>query len=423
MKRWPIIVGLVCAGVLALYVGWVVWLNFRGSGAAFGPPAGNIVDLIGTSTSTRPSSSTPATSTAPTQPGTNDTSFPLHLPPGFSIRIFAKGLGDPRVLAMDPRGTLVASLTSQGEIVALSDDHNQGTANQTVVILNHLNQPHGLAFRCDGGACQLYVAETDGVSVYRYDAVTRTATGRQKLFDLPGGGEHFTRTLQFLPDGRLLVAIGSDCNVCHESDVRRASVQVWDGKTLKPYTTGQRNSVFMTQRPGTDEIWATEMGRDYLGDDLPPDEINVLQEGKNYGWPICYGQNVHDTNFDKNTYIRNPCMEPFEVGSRVDLQAHSAPLGLAFVPADANWPADWKGDLIVAFHGSWNRSVPTGYKLVHIKLSSDGQPTGIEDFITGWLTSQGALGRPTGLFMDKDGTLYVADDKAGVVYAVTPPTH
>jgi glucose/arabinose dehydrogenase len=163
-------------------------------------------------------------------------------------------------------------------------------------------------------------------------------------------------------------------------------------------------------------MWATEMGRDNLGDNLPPDEINVITEGSDFGWPICYGNNIHDTNFDKKVYIQNPCNE--KVTAKVELQAHSAPLGLGFIPEEG-WPEDYWYDLIVAYHGSWNRSVPTGYKLVRVKLDSNGNLQGVEDFITGWLTGNNrALGRPTDVLIQPGGTMYVTDDSAGVVYRI-----
>ena len=164
------------------------------------------------------------------------------------------------------------------------------------------------------------------------------------------------------------------------------------------------------------------MGRDLLGDNIPPDEINVIdteaKSPENFGWPICYGQNIHDTAYDKNTYIRNPCQAPFEKPSRIDLQAHSAPLGLAFVPENSSWPVEYRNDMLVAFHGSWNRSIPTGYKVVRLIMDESGKSIGQEDFISGWLTDAGALGRPVDLIFDSAGSLYVSDDKAGVIYKV-----
>jgi len=167
------------------------------------------------------------------------------------------------------------------------------------------------------------------------------------------------------------------------------------------------------------------MGRDNIGDDLPPDEINIIENlstssGQNsipnFGWPICYGKNIHDSDFDKNVYIRDPCAD--KIPSHIDLQAHSAPLGLAFVPEEG-WLQDYWHNLFVAYHGSWNRSEPTGYKVVRIKLDSKGNYLGIEDFITGWLTKDGALGRPVDILVQPGGIMYITDDKAGVIYKVT----
>jgi glucose/arabinose dehydrogenase len=270
----------------------------------------------------------------------------------------------------------------------------------------------------------MYVAETDKLSVFHYTPTSFKADQKKKLLDLPAGGNHVTRSLLLTKDGDddiLLISIGSSCNVCREKDTRRATIQYYNLRTGETgeYARGLRNAVFMATRPGTNQIWATEMGRDLLGDDIPPDEIDIIQKGKNYGWPNCYGQNIHDTAFDKNTYIRNPCMEPFETPSQIDLQAHSAPLGLAFVPS-SGWPRDIRGDLLVAFHGSWNRTVPTGYKIVRVKLDRDGKPEGVEDFITGWLANGKKLGRPVDILMRDEGGLFISDDGAGIVYFLKP---
>ena len=183
-----------------------------------------------------------------------------------------------------------------------------------------------------------------------------------------------------------------------------------------------RNSVFFVWNKNDGKMWATEMGRDLLGDDLPPDEINIIDTNAkdilNFGWPNCYGKNIHDDAFDKNIYIRNPCMEPFEKASYIDIPAHSAPLGLAFVPGNASWPAEYKNDLFVAYHGSWNRTVPTGYKVVRYHLDSAGKVLGVSDFITGWIKGKQATGRPVDIIFGANGQMYLSDDKAGVVYQV-----
>jgi len=169
----------------------------------------------------------------------------------------------------------------------------------------------------------------------------------------------------------------------------------------------------MALRTSTDKVWATENGRDLLGDNVPPDEINILQDGGNYGWPFCYGDHVLDTTFgDKTQEYCNGTIAP-----AFNLQAHSAPLGLAFIDS-RQFPADWQGDLLVAFHGSWNRSVPTGYKVVRLKV--DGEKVSDQtDFMTGFLQNDQTIGRPVDLTFDSAGRLYVSDDKAGVVYLVS----
>ncbi|MDP3947588.1 MAG: PQQ-dependent sugar dehydrogenase [bacterium] len=350
---------------------------------------------------------------------------PLVLRRGFSISVFAKNLGAPRVLAYDPAGNILASITNQGRVVVLPDRDGNGEADEVITLLSGLKRPHGIATRC-AEQCQLFVAEESGVAVYdyEYDETRRihAAINRRTIIDLPSLSGHFTRTILFLPEphsDKLLISVGSSCNVCNEDDQLRAKILVAnaDGSGLKEFAKGLRNAVFMTIHPVTGKIWATEMGRDLLGDDIPPDEINIVEEGKNYGWPICYGKNVHDADFDKNTYIRNPCMAPFETPSAIDIQAHSAPLGLAFIPEEG-WPEEYWYNLLVAYHGSWNRSVPTGYKLVRYKLDAQGRYLGEEDFITGWLQGSEALGRPVDILVQPGGVMYVSDDHAGVIYRI-----
>ncbi len=255
-----------------------------------------------------------------------------------------------------------------------------------------------------------------------YDYVGLKATNKRKIIDLPSGGGHYTRTILFMPppdQSKLLISVGSSCNVCNEEDWRRAKILASnaDGYDLGLFASGLRNSVFMAIHPVTGQIWATEMGRDYLGDELPPDEINVIEEGKDYGWPLCYGKNIHDTDFNKNTVT--PCKEPIMRASYIDIPAHSAPLGLAFFPGDG-WPKEYRGNLLVAYHGSWNRSEPTGYKIVRYRLDNMGKHLGNEDFITGWLTKDNkAYGRPVDILIRPDGAIFISDDKAGLIYKVT----
>ncbi len=374
-----------------------------------------------------------ATSTNPTATTTPVTveNLPFTLPVGFQMSTFAKGVAGARVIAIGPKGVMLVSETSEGKVVALPDMDGNGKADKIVTVVQGLNNPHGIAFLCTDGSnpenCKLYIAETTALDVFDYDATLMKATNKIKLLDLPSDGRHFTRTLLFMPspnENTLLISVGSSCDVCRETDVRRASVLAYDVTTGKSeaFATGLRNSVFMQIHPVTGAVFATEMGRDYLGDNLPPDEINILEKGKNYGWPNCYGKNIHDVLFDKNTYIQNPCMSPFETPSHINLQAHSAPLGLAFIPEEG-WPEAYWNNLLVAYHGSWNRTTKTGYKIVRIKLDSQGNYSGenppTEDFITGWLRPNGTtIGRPADIKVLSGGTMYVSDDQAGLIYKV-----
>lgn len=349
------------------------------------------------------------------------------LPAGFALRIFAKNVPDARVIEMDPKGRILVSQTGEGKITAFTNNDGDAESDDRKVLASGLNNPHGLAFKCDastqGEKCFLYVAESDALSRYLYDAEALSLGKKEKLMSMAtsSSGGHFTRSLLFLPspnENVLLVSVGSSCNVCDEKDNDRASVLSYNVTTGKKavYAKGLRNATFMALNPVSGKAYATEMGRDNLGDNIPPDEVNILEKNKNYGWPVCYGKNIHDEEFDKKVYIRNPCMEPFETPSFVDLQAHSAPLGLSFV-LEEGWPEEYRYDLLVAYHGSWNRSVPTGYKIVRLKMSASGKYSGTEDFITGWLKTDGSkTGRPVDIKVFSRGVAYISDDSAGVVY-------
>lgn len=372
---------------------------------------------------------------------------PLIVPDGFTATIFARDIPGARVITRDNKGTILVSQTGKGKVVALPDRNGDHVADTVIEVLTGLHGPHGIAVWCppdrmvpvvragsplDSDRCLLLVAEENAVKSYTYDADSMTATFVRTMVELPSGGGHSTRSLLLEPDGgHVLIAVGSSCNVCREQDPLRASVLILDIHTseVTTYATGLRNTVFMTTNPITGEVWGTDMGRDLLGDDIPPDEINILSSpstgsGQNpvrdFGWPICYGKNVHDTDFDHNQYIRDPCAD--KTPSHMDLQAHSAPLGLAFIP-NQGWPDGWENDLLVAYHGSWNRSVPTGYKVVRFDLDAKGRVLGQSDFVSGFLPAGGkgandAIGRPVGLLAEPGGVVYISDDRAGAIYRI-----
>ncbi|MEK9146731.1 MAG: PQQ-dependent sugar dehydrogenase [Patescibacteria group bacterium] len=340
----------------------------------------------------------------------------LKIPPKFSLRIFAASLKGARDLELSPQGTILVSQPQEGKVIALPDANGDHKADKQITVASGLSRPHGLAFY--GG--KLFIAEETKVSRYRWNEETSSATLEKKLFDLPKGGRHFTRTMAFDSQGQLFVTIGSTCDVCFENHQFLAAVIVSDfeGNNPRLFAKGLRNAVFITTHPQTGELWGTEMGRDFLGDNLPPDEVNIIKEGRDYGWPLCYGNRVHDTDFDEKVYIQivpqPPCGETEP--PVYEVCAHCAPLGLQFVTTD-KFPKDWQGDLLVAYHGSWNRSTPIGYKVVKINLEN-GKAAGVEDFITGFLTGSLVVARPVDLIFDQNGALYVSDDKGGFIFKI-----
>ena len=367
---------------------------------------------------------------------------PLEAPEGFTATIFSRDVPGARVMTRDPKGTLIVSLTAKGKVVALPDFDADGMADRVVTILAELKQPHGILFDCpdtgfesaDQDACKLYVAETNAVRAYAYDADTFSASNPKTIAELPSRGGHYTRTLLMHPyptqsgGRRLLVSVGSSCNVCDEGDARRASVQEIDLSTNKMvvFASGLRNTVFMATDPVTGSVWGTDNGRDLIGDDIPPDEVNILKEGREYGWPICYGDNIHDTDFDTSRSLpagRQACVDM--TPAHIELQAHSAALGIAFIPEEG-WPEEMGNDLLIAYHGSWNRSEPTGDKVVRFDLDQRSREAigGPIDFLTGFLPEGGggasdATGRPVGILTEPGGTVYISDDHAGAIYRIT----
>ncbi|HEX9446108.1 MAG TPA: sorbosone dehydrogenase family protein [Candidatus Binatia bacterium] len=337
----------------------------------------------------------------------------VRLPAGFEIRVFARGLIGPRFMTVGPDGMIYISMPGMGWVGRLRDDDGDGKVERVDRVIQELDRPHGLAFH-DG---KLYVAGTQ--KVWRVDAFReRDSAGKVATIvpNLTEGG-HSTRTVLFGPDGKLYLSVGSSCNVCKEKDPRRAAIVRYnpDGSGEEVFATGLRNSVGIAWNPVTRELWGTDNGRDWLGDESPPDEINIIRQGKNYGWPNCIADRVPDPDFGTPEICQKT--EP----PAVKLPAHSAPLGLAFYTGK-QFPAEYHGDLFVALHGSWNRSKKTGYKVVRVKMEN-GQPKRVEDFATGWLAQEKGTdvvwGRPVDLIVGPDGSLYLSDDTAGFVYKIS----
>jgi len=332
----------------------------------------------------------------------------LQVPPGFEVSVYAHPGGGPRLMAFGPNGVLYVALRDTGSVVAVPQ------ADTAVTVVRGLNGPHSLTFVND----DLYVAVDDGVVRLRgaitSDLVIRS--GAERVLTVPAGGQHSTRTAALHPDGHILVSAGSTCNFCAESDARRAAITRYenDGSGATLFASGLRNSVGLAWHPLTGELWATDNGGDGLGNDVPPDEINIIRQGGDYGWPDCMGDR-QPVNWDARA---NPARCPGTTPPEQPLQAHSAPLGISFYTGD-QFPASYQNDAFVAFHGSWNRDEPTGYKVVRIHAVS-GRAAGVEDFLWGFLdpATRSWSGRPVHPLPGPDGALYISDDATGNIYRV-----
>ena len=338
----------------------------------------------------------------------------VQLPDGFRATVFAGGLNGPRFMAVGPDGTVYAADRGNDRIVALPDEDGNGRADEIRVFAEDLNNPHSLVFH--QGAW--YVGVPSGVvRLFDEDGDGR-ADRREAIVDnIPPSGQHTTRTVAFLPDGRMVLSVGSSCNVCEEEDPRRAAIVVYDGpdgEGERIMAGGLRNAVGLAVRPATGELWATNNGRDLMGDELPPETVYVIADGADYGWPYCHSGDVVDPDLGFDGAC-DGVPQPV-----VEMQAHSAPLGLAFYNGDM-FPATYRGDLFIAFHGSWNRSAPTGYKVVRLPFENGEPAAAVVDFATGWLDREtgDASGRPVDVLVGSDGALYISDDKGGYIYRIS----
>jgi glucose/arabinose dehydrogenase len=336
----------------------------------------------------------------------------IRLPEGFSISLYAEDVPGARSLALAPGGTLFVGSRDQGRVYALVDADRDHNAERVHVIAEGLSSPNGVALR-DGA---LYVAEIH--RILRFDAIEQRLADPPEpavVYDeFPTEGHHGWKFIAFGPDGLLYVPVGAPCNICDSEDPIFASITRMkpDGSDLEVYAHGIRNTVGFDWHPETGDLWFTDNGRDRLGDDVPPDELNVVTEpGQHFGYPYCHGDGIADPEFGAGKECARHRAPAIELGP------HVAALGMRFY-AGTMFPDGYRGRILIAEHGSWNRSTPIGYRVMQVRLEGN-RAVAYEPFAEGWLGDDGeAWGRPVDVLAMPDGALLVSDDKAGAVYRI-----
>lgn len=338
----------------------------------------------------------------------------IKLPPGFEISVFAEDIVNARSLALGDAQTLFVSTRTQGKVYAIK--HNGTKAQKIITIASGLNQPNGVAFR--KGA--LYVAEVN--RILRYDNIETQLDNPPKPVvvstQFPSDKHHGWKFIRFGPDGLLYVPIGAPCNICEPGDPYASITRInVDTPNAKPeiFARGIRNTVGFDWNPKTGELWFTDNGRDMLGDDIPPEELNRAEKsGKHFGYPYCHGGDIVDPEFGS----KRACKE--FTPPEVKFQAHSAGLGLRFYVGNS-FPAEYRNQIFIAQHGSWNRTKKVGYKIVTVDTNTkNGQKPEYKVFAEGWLDDKGNVwGRPVDVLVMADGSLLVSDDTANAIYRIS----
>ena len=333
----------------------------------------------------------------------------IRLPPGFRITVYAE-VPNARSMTLGAKGTLFVG-TREGEVYAVLHGGTGGGKRRVVTIARGLDSPNGVAFR-DGA---LYVAEIG--RVLRYDGIESRFDSPPKAVvvndSFPKDAHHGWKFIRFGPDGSLYVPVGAPCNVCERDDPRYASITRMkpDGTGFEVFASGVRNTVGFDWNPETKDLWFTDNGRDWLGDDRPPDELNrAPRKGLHFGFPYLHGKDVRDPDFGARGKGR-----AFTPPER-ELPAHSASLGMRFYTGSM-FPPAYRNGIFIAEHGSWNRSTPVGYRVTRVTLR-DNRAAGYEVFAEGWLEGGRAWGRPVDVQVMPDGALLVSDDKAGLIYRI-----
>ncbi|AKH21487.1 PQQ-dependent sugar dehydrogenase [Sedimenticola thiotaurini] len=333
----------------------------------------------------------------------------IRLPDGFRIEVAIDGVPDARSMALGDQGTLFIGTRRSGRVYAVTDRDGDGRFDPPRVLLHGLRMPNGIAYR-DGA---LYVAENH--RIVRYDRIEQQLDQPPEavvLARLPSETHHGWRYLAFGPGDRLYVAIGAPCNSCSEPGYGTIIRMRADGSERQVMAEGVRNSVGFDWQPDSGVLWFSDNGRDWLGDDLPADELNRAPEpGLHFGYPYCHAGDLPDPEYG----AQRACSE--FTPPALKLGAHVAALGVRFYSGE-QFPADYRGQLFIAEHGSWNRTVPDGYRIGLARIEGD-RVIDYSLFAEGWLSADGVSGRPVDLLVMPDGALLVSDDHAGVVYRIT----
>ena len=351
--------------------------------------------------------------------------------PGFKVEMYYTGLDQPRLIRTAPNGDLFVALSYQNKVMVFRRVGADGKAKEVSTFADDLSQPFGIRFYPAGPDPKwVYIGNTDSVVRFPYHVGDMKATGpAEKLTDLPGGGRlrgggHWTRDIAFSQDGkRMFVSVGSHSNDddsdTHPEEFHRADVLEFtpEGKFVKVYASGIRNCVGETINPITGELWCSTNERDMLGDNLVPDYITHVQEGGFYGWPWYY-MSADGGVQDPRQVGKHPELKGKVITPDVLLNPHFASLEMLFYEG-SQFPAEYKGDAFAAEHGSWNRSKRAGYEVIRVPMK-DGHATGAyEDFLTGFVRPDGKVwGRPVGVAVAKDGSLFVTDDGSGSIWHV-----
>jgi len=341
----------------------------------------------------------------------------ITVPTGFKVIVAASGLGKPRMLAFDERGSLYITRRDQGDVLQLKDINNDGRFEELHTVVSQFPGVHGIAIK-DG---YLYLCSNRELKRGRIQKDNTVGELELLIKDLPDGGQHGNRTIAFGPNGMLYITVGSDCNDCNESNPEHATILAAtpDGSQRKIYARGLRNTIGIDWHPRTGELWGADNGTDWRGDEVPEEELNKIVEGGHYGWPLIYGNRIPDETREEPPGSTKEAFAKTTEAPAMTFPAHSAPINLLFLDGAKNFPEEYKDDALISFHGSWNRQEPEGYKIKRI-IFEDGKPVKQEDFFSGFLSADGKsrFGRPAGLAVSPQGNLYISDDANGVIYCV-----